>query len=560
MMTRRFLWLGLVAIVRADDLQPLGDDFNDASTLANWQDIGEVEGWGTPSVQARDINTTTPGHFRIQPGALTWFGHLRGSLFFKEVTGDFVATGKFRILSRHNLADPLEVPNRSFSLSGILIHGPRPVTQAAPAPYVTNAVWPPGNFGSDYLPNTENYIFLAYGSAGNPGVRQFEIKATRNSNSRLYFSSNGVAGHEVWLQLVRVGDTVVCLRKHSAAGPWIVENRYPNPDHPFPDFGPTLQVGITAYTDWPTAAPFNAAGLEASYHFNYAPPTNGSPDLVSEVDFFRYQRPDPALTESVLQGMSVSYNPATNSTANPPVELTASPAASSYLGDVAHREVGHLSVSDVVVNESAGTVMIEVTRSGALDGEVSVDVETIGGSATQGVDFTMTSDSLTWLDGESGVRSMEVPIINNPEVEGLEQFSVVVDWLSGPANFEGGQLSESATVSIIETSFDLWRLTQFGAIELGEGAESEGDGVSGHCALTMGARPRSGSSFFMPPSSQNGPWNVRKISGSLDCEESGRNHSEVRLGFGRGGLAFGGLLVGGDPVQGRGLRGNADGE
>lgn len=258
--------------------------------------------------------------------------------------------------------------------------------------------------------------------------------------------------------------------------------------------------------------------------------------------------------------MSVSYNPATNSTANPPVELTASPAASSYLGDVAHREVGHLSVSDVVVNESAGTVMIEVMRSGALDGEVSVDVETIGGSATQGVDFTMTSDSLTWLDGESGVRSMEVPIINNPEVEGLEQFSVVVDWLSGPANFDGGQLSESATVSIIETSFDLWRLTQFGAIELGEGAESEGDGVSGHCALTMGARPRSGSSFFMPPSSQNGPWNVRKISGSLDCEESGRNHSEVRLGFGRGGLAFGGLLVGGDPVQGRGLRGNADGE
>ena len=313
----------------ADDLAPLGDEFDDASTFSDWQDLGLVEGWGTPSYEKADVDTTEPGRFHIVPGPNTWFAHLRGLLFFKEVSGNFVATMRVRVLSRHNSNDPGEVPNRSFSLTGIFVHGPRAISQAAPNPYTTAAVWPPGDFGSDYVPDTENYIFLSYGSAGDPGIRQFEIKTTRNSNSQLYYSSNGIDQSETesWLQLVRVGDTIVCLRKHHSGGAWIVENRYPNANHPFPDFGNTLQVGITAYTDWPSAAPFNSAGLEASYHFNYAPPQDGDPDLISQVDYFRLRRPDPALTEAVLESMSTSYDPSTNTTSNPPVELEASAAA-----------------------------------------------------------------------------------------------------------------------------------------------------------------------------------------------------------------------------------------
>ena len=323
----------------ADGLAPLSDEFDDASTISDWLDLGLVEGWTAPSYELADVDTSEPGRFHIVPEPNTWFAHLRGLLFFKEVSGDFVATMRVRVLSRHNPADPSEVPERSFSLTGIFVHGPRAISQAAPDPYTTAAVWPPGDFGSDYLPDTENYIFLSYGSAGDPGTRQFEIKATRNSRSQLYYSSNGIDQNEPesWLQMVRVGDTIVCLRKHSAGGAWIVENRYPNANHPFPDFGDTLQVGITAYTDWPTAAPFNNAGLEASYHFNYAPPQDGSPDLISQVDYFRLQRPDPALTEAVLQSMITSYNPTTSSTASTPVELVGSAAAAPYLGENANR-------------------------------------------------------------------------------------------------------------------------------------------------------------------------------------------------------------------------------
>jgi hypothetical protein len=320
----------------ADELAPLSDEFSNPSTFQNWTDLVQEEGWVAPSYEIANINTTTSGHFHIVPAANTWFANLRGLLFFKEIEGNFIATTRLRVLSRHNPADPTEVPNRSFSLTGIFAHAPRNITQAAPSPYTTNAVWPPGDFGSDYVENTENYIFLSYGSAGNPGTRQFEIKATRNSDSRLYFDSTGIDQNETdaWLQMVRVGDTVVCLRKHSSSGNWIVENRYPNPDHPFPAFGSNLQVGLTAYTDWPTAAPFHSGGVETSYHFNYAPPTNGQPDLISQVDYIRFRRPDTNLTESVLQGMSVSYDPNTDTTADPPVFLSASPSAASYLGDV----------------------------------------------------------------------------------------------------------------------------------------------------------------------------------------------------------------------------------
>ena len=170
------LLLALCCTAAADTLQPLGDEFNDAATFPRWQDIDDVEGWVVSTDEAADINTTTPGHFRIVPKALGWYMHLRGVLFFKEVTGDFIATTRLRVLSRHNPANPLETPNRFFSLTGIFVHEPRPyITRAAPNPYRTDAVWPPAAFGSDYVPNMENYIFLSYGTAGNPGTRQFEI-------------------------------------------------------------------------------------------------------------------------------------------------------------------------------------------------------------------------------------------------------------------------------------------------------------------------------------------------------------------------------------------------
>ena len=451
----------------ADPLQPLGDEFNDAATFARWQDIDEVEGWGVSSDESADIHTTTPGHFRIVPKAMGWYMHLRGVLFFKEVSGDFIATTRLRVLSRHNPANPLETPNRLYSLTGIFLHEPRPyITQAGPSPYRTDPVWPPAAYGSDYVPNTENYIFLSYGTAGNPGTRQFEIKTTQNSNSILYYGSTGInqTVNEAWMQLIRVGNTVVCLRKYSEAGQWIVENRYPNADHPFPAFGSTLQVGLTAYTDWPNGEPYHNGGIETSWYANYAAPGPGQPDLISEVDYFRLQRPDPALTEAVLQGMATSYNPNTNQTASPPVLLAASPVAAPFLGDVANVPLGLVAPASLEYStDEGGSVDVIVSRSGAsLDRTLSLSYQTVAGSAGA-ADFTPVSGTLTWAPGDPTGKTITISLTADLLAEGAENLTLYLSDLSGPATFPASDPSQTVTIAILDHPFDQWRFDHFAA-------------------------------------------------------------------------------------------------
>ncbi|GHC05515.1 hypothetical protein [Cerasicoccus arenae] len=433
--------------LQADDLAPFSDEFNNAATFSKWQDLAAVEGWVAPAYELADIDTTEDGYFHIVPAQNTWFGHLRGLLFYKEVTGDFVVTAKLRILSRHNPGDPTEVPSRSFSLSGIFVHGPRNITHAAPDPYTTSAVWPPQDFGSDYLPNTENYIFLSYGTAGNPGTRQFEIKCTRNSNSQLYYNNTGIDQNEteVWLQMVRVGDTIVCMRKHGEAEPWIVENRYPNAHHPFPAFGDTLQVGVTAYTDWETAGPFNSAGLEACFHFNYAPPA-GNPDLISQVDYFRFRRPDPALTELVLQSMSVSYDDIAHSTANPPIELSASPAAAVHLGDNAN-----------LVYDPYGdwvTAQFGITPDPA---DITPDADPDNDNVVNLIEFTLGSDPQTpshamapiVQPSGSDLAFSFTPNITDGATLEVRHSTNMIDWTTiGSRAYEGGDWTPSGPASV----------------------------------------------------------------------------------------------------------------
>lgn len=481
MKTRIIVALSAFALTGApaDTLQPLGDEFNDAATFARWQDIDEVEGWGVSSDESADINTTTPGHFRIVPKAMGWYMHLRGVLFFKEISGDFIATTRLRVFSRHNPANPLEPPNRLYSLTGIFLHEPRPyITQAGPNPYRTDPVWPPAAYGSDYVPDTENYIFLSYGTAGNPGTRQFEIKTTRNSNSILYYGSTGInqASNEAWMQLIRVGNTVVCLRKYSEAGNWIVENRYPNADHPFPLFGETLQVGLTAYTDWPNGEPYHNGGVQTSWHANYSAPGPGQPDLVSEADYFRLQRPDPALTEAVLQAMATSYNPNTNQTANPPVLLGASPAAAPYLGNVADVPLGRVAPAAAAYSAGeGGTVDVVVSRSGAsLDRALSLSFQTIAGSA--GVaDFTPVSGTLAWAPGDPAEKVITVALTPDTLAEGPETFTLQLSDLDGPATFPASDPTEAVTLTLLDHPFDQWRLDHFATEANSSSAAADAD-------------------------------------------------------------------------------------
>lgn len=351
-----------VQCAHADDIQALGDEFGSNVTLPQWIQLNDTEGWNANQLELWDVNPSyAPGHMVMAPYSSGWYMDMRGVLVYKEITGNFVVTLRMRVTRRgENGQLPNEAgftersgaPSRQFSLAGVFVRTPRDITQAAPDPVPAGSPsWPPpvagqpGHFTTDWTPDGDNYIFLSFGSAGNQGTWQYEVKTTRNGNSRLYYNNHGVPADVdeaqiVTLQLIRVGNTVVTLRKH-ADGPWIVENRYtqapPSPLQQLPDFGDTLQIGITTYTDWNSIGGYFSSGDHASqYEHNYTVfdgPGN-NPDLISYVDYYRFQRPDPAITEASLQALPITFMPSPQggvAAVNLPED-----GAGAYLGDHAN--------------------------------------------------------------------------------------------------------------------------------------------------------------------------------------------------------------------------------
>jgi hypothetical protein len=230
-------------------------------------------------------------------------------MVFKNVTGDFVATLRMQAQRRGGLPGR---PTSIYSLGGIMVRTPKAYNNASPVPDPGPAVvlpYPPPAFGqpnhytTPWQPGQEDYIFLSYGYAdaatwGNVANTWYcEVKTTDNSTSTLYAVQNGIPANTdlVTLQMVRVGQTFLVLRRHGDAGPWIIENRYTRNDMPA-----TLQLGVTTYTDWDTVDNMN------QFHHNRTVVTGGNPDLVVDADYLRLRRPDPAVTTTALNNLTIT--------------------------------------------------------------------------------------------------------------------------------------------------------------------------------------------------------------------------------------------------------------
>ena len=199
-----------------DDLAPLGDEFEDISTLNQWHRLNDTEGWDANKLELLDIDNTVSGHMRIMPYTTSWFMDLTGPLVYKEITGDFAVTMHMDIQRRDNQPGR---PQREFSLGGIMIRTPRDTQAAAPqpnAPSTNRLLWPPNSYATDWEPDTENYIFLSVGTSDNTGpdnIWNYEVKTTLNGQSTLYYGREGVPEDTgiVTLQAVRRGSTFLLL-------------------------------------------------------------------------------------------------------------------------------------------------------------------------------------------------------------------------------------------------------------------------------------------------------------------------------------------------------------
>src|SRR5262249_43325596 len=111
------------------------------------------------------------------------------------------------------------------------------------------------------------------------------------------------------------------------------------------------------------------------------------------------------------------------------------------------------------VNENQGTATVTVTRTNGSTGTVSVNYATSNGTATAGSDYTATSGTLTFADGETS-KTFTIPTINARLAETDETVTLPRSNPTGGATL-GGQAA--ATLPIVSDDVPQPGTLQFSA-------------------------------------------------------------------------------------------------
>jgi Calx-beta domain/IPTL-CTERM motif len=78
------------------------------------------------------------------------------------------------------------------------------------------------------------------------------------------------------------------------------------------------------------------------------------------------------------------------------------------------------TAADFLAVESDGTAVISVERVGGTAGAVGVSFATADGTAEAGLDYQATAGTLAWADGEGGIKTFTVVLVDDDLVEGDE--------------------------------------------------------------------------------------------------------------------------------------------
>jgi hypothetical protein len=273
-------------LLAATPIAGLSDEFDDSSSIADWQRVNEVEGWNADQLRQWDVNQTQAGRMTMTPETVVWYGSWRGPMTFKEVTGDFVFTTQVHVTDRDDVggSDADDVPgDGQYSLGGVMIRTPRDITNP-------ETDWTSGSLADDGTNDGENYVFLSLGYGALANEFSLEVKTTRNSNSQLELTPLGQDASVINVQTARIGTDVFTLYQRPGEE-WQVHRRYSRPDMP-----ETIQVGLVTYTDWDKANDFDPfyhnGNVLTEDGFNPTPNQPFNPDLVAGFEYARYVRPD----------------------------------------------------------------------------------------------------------------------------------------------------------------------------------------------------------------------------------------------------------------------------
>jgi hypothetical protein len=228
---------------------------------------GALQGWRQHSVPGFSAKWAAPavedGRLVLRPTSSGWFEDMQAGHLYREIDGNFIVTTRLRVEGTKQA-----LPQRSFSLAGLFVRVPRPG--------LTAANWQPGK---------ENWMFFSLGTAFPAGTPQFEVKTTYNSLSTLFISDAAAAyapsAKWVDLRIARQGELFTLLQRVEGQAEFTLVEQFIRPDLPA-----RLNVGITAYADWDSAAPIYP---DFKRYNTQAPAMNA--DLVAYVERIDFRRP-----------------------------------------------------------------------------------------------------------------------------------------------------------------------------------------------------------------------------------------------------------------------------
>ncbi|MGH7138498.1 MAG: peptidylprolyl isomerase, partial [Pirellulales bacterium] len=97
------------------------------------------------------------------------------------------------------------------------------------------------------------------------------------------------------------------------------------------------------------------------------------------------------------------------------VTVTAGQTATANFGEKVENRPGTLAFSAATynANETDSSATIIIDRTGGGTGAVSVTVTTSNGTATAGTDYTATSQTVNWPDGDMTPKTVSIPLLDD---------------------------------------------------------------------------------------------------------------------------------------------------
>jgi len=193
---------------------------------------------------------------------------------------------------------------------------------------------------------------------------------------------------------------------------------------------------------------------------------NSTPNKTFQIDFYSSAALDPSgYGEGALFFNTTSIT--TNSNGDATINVTfpmslgvgrvITATATDPDGDTSEFSAGDVTaaagnvqfnVSSVQVIEDLGLLTLTVVRKGGSAGSLSIDYATIDGTAIAGQDYTATSGTLNFNNGETS-KSIQIPILDDAVTEPAENFTVVLH--NGPS-LESLGVPNTLTVTVQDHS------------------------------------------------------------------------------------------------------------